>query len=247
MGERPEIDWEVIERQFRAGLLSIREIATIHHISDTAIRKRAKAQCWERDLTDKIQAEVRSKLVRAPSVRADAGRKPADETEKPAIKRPTERSIIEDAANLKVEAVIVMRGRNRRAGDILDRLFDMLEESSEHRSEIDAEVIAETADDETAVRRAMMRRATSLPGLASTMKDLTISLKNLQDLDRKAYQLDEKGALAPREIDDARLREDRSKFLSILADMAKPVNAEQAAPPPRSRPALVINQDGSPA
>jgi hypothetical protein len=42
------IDWPRIELEYLAGEDSIREIADRHEISDTAIRKRAKAEKWER-------------------------------------------------------------------------------------------------------------------------------------------------------------------------------------------------------
>ncbi|MEP9376188.1 hypothetical protein ABLE91_05700 [Aquabacter sp. CN5-332] len=65
MPDKPRTDWEAIEREYRAGQLSIREIAKKHGISDTAIRKEAKARGWERALADKVQKAVREKLVRS--------------------------------------------------------------------------------------------------------------------------------------------------------------------------------------
>ncbi|MBD2819526.1 hypothetical protein ID852_02195 [Xenorhabdus sp. 42] len=58
-------DWEAIELAYRAGSLSIREIAAKYGISDTAIRKRANSQGWQRDLTDKVKKATRTKLVRS--------------------------------------------------------------------------------------------------------------------------------------------------------------------------------------
>lgn len=55
-------DWDSIEKQYRAGVFSIREIASQHGISDTAIRKKAKACGWERDLTERVQELVRTEV-----------------------------------------------------------------------------------------------------------------------------------------------------------------------------------------
>lgn len=41
-------DWDRIELEYLAGEASVREIADRHEISDTAIRKRAKAEGWVR-------------------------------------------------------------------------------------------------------------------------------------------------------------------------------------------------------
>ena len=58
-------DWEAIEREYRAGQLSVREIARQHGLTEGAIRKRAKADEWSRPLADKVREAVREKLVRA--------------------------------------------------------------------------------------------------------------------------------------------------------------------------------------
>lgn len=42
------IDWASIERDYKAGSMSNREIARWHGLSETAIRKKAKAEGWER-------------------------------------------------------------------------------------------------------------------------------------------------------------------------------------------------------
>lgn len=46
--KKSAIDWPAIETEYRAGKRSIREIAAWYQISDTAIRKRAKAEGWAR-------------------------------------------------------------------------------------------------------------------------------------------------------------------------------------------------------
>lgn len=62
---KPKTDWEAIEREFRAGQLSIRAIASAHGVTDTAIRKKAKAEGWQRSLANKVREAVREKLVRS--------------------------------------------------------------------------------------------------------------------------------------------------------------------------------------
>ncbi|MDQ0505953.1 hypothetical protein [Xanthobacter agilis] len=64
MTNKPKADWDAIEREFRAGQLSNREIAARFGVTEGAIRKKAKAAGWERDLADKVRNEVRAKLVR---------------------------------------------------------------------------------------------------------------------------------------------------------------------------------------
>ncbi len=62
---RAPIDWEAIEREYRAGQLSVRQIAKMFGVSDPAILKRAKRDGWTRDLAAKVREAVRTKLVSA--------------------------------------------------------------------------------------------------------------------------------------------------------------------------------------
>jgi len=69
----PETDklaahWPTIEADYRAGVKSVRQIASEHGISEGAVRKRAKLQTWTRDLSAQIQAKAEA-LVRMEAVR----------------------------------------------------------------------------------------------------------------------------------------------------------------------------------
>ena len=61
------IDWEAIEREYRAGIRSLRDIAEEHGCSNPAILKRAKKYGWTRDLAEKIRAKADA-LVSAATV-----------------------------------------------------------------------------------------------------------------------------------------------------------------------------------
>lgn len=68
-------DWEAIESAYRAGLMSLREIASQHSISEGAIRKRAKRDDWSRDLSAKIKERAED-LVRKEEVRKQVRTEP---------------------------------------------------------------------------------------------------------------------------------------------------------------------------
>ena len=59
------VDWERIEVDYRAGIKTLRDIASEHDISHVAINKRAKRDGWVRDLTAKIQAKVDELVTRS--------------------------------------------------------------------------------------------------------------------------------------------------------------------------------------
>lgn len=68
--KKPAPDWERIEADYRAGLLSLREIASARGVSNVAIHKRAKKEGWERDLGKRIQAKADALVSRREAERA---------------------------------------------------------------------------------------------------------------------------------------------------------------------------------
>lgn len=65
MAKRRQIDWEAIEREVRAGQISLKEIARQNDCSDTAIRKKIKKEGWQRSLAKQVREKVHENLVRA--------------------------------------------------------------------------------------------------------------------------------------------------------------------------------------
>lgn len=59
---RGQIDWEAVERDYRAGCLSVREIARKHGCDDKAVRRRAVELQWIRDLADKVRQRAAAKV-----------------------------------------------------------------------------------------------------------------------------------------------------------------------------------------
>jgi hypothetical protein len=67
MAHKAKPDWEAIERAYRAGAGSLRTIAEQHGTSEGTIRSRAKAQGWQRDLTEQARTATKAKISRTVS------------------------------------------------------------------------------------------------------------------------------------------------------------------------------------
>jgi hypothetical protein len=65
MAKRRKIDWETVENLYRAGQLSIREIARQNGCAAQTIVDRAKRYDWSRDLSEKVRQAIRAKLAKA--------------------------------------------------------------------------------------------------------------------------------------------------------------------------------------
>lgn len=108
-------DWEAIEREYRAGQVSVREIGRQHGVTDTAIRKRAKQENWSRDLTEEVRRAVRNEAVRS-AVRTELSREPVSDKE-----------IVETHAKRGAKAIEGHLTRADRLKGIADGLMDQLE------------------------------------------------------------------------------------------------------------------------
>ncbi len=191
-------DWEAIERAYRAGALSIRTIAERNGVSDTAIRKKAKALGWARDLSEQVRKEVRNKLVRG-EVRNDQGANCELDAE-----------IIEEAAEEGARVVRSHRRDIRKATSLANLLMDDLLITIQQREAIEDAIDEETKEDSNGMRRSSMLSAVSLPSNAKTLFQLSSAMKNLQVLERQAFGLDDKEQ--PGDSDElSKLMDDLSK------------------------------------
>jgi TPR repeat protein len=169
------VDWERVEADYRAGVLSLREIASAHGLSHGAINKRAKRDGWDRDLNAAIQARADAMVARQ-ALRA----------EQRAAKKADDRVIVEANA----ERIAQIRGEHR--ADITrmrDLALQLLAECEAEAGDPDlferlGEVIAD--GDEKALNEAY-RKAISLPQRIKGVKELAETMRLLVALEREAY------------------------------------------------------------
>lgn len=182
---RNNADWEAVRVDYCAGQMSIREIARKHDVAESYIRRRAKENGWERDLSGKVQERVRSKLVRTVERTHNA-------QEEVRTTKRTDAEIIEAAAETAVQVVQIHRRDVRNGRMICARLFAELQDTSDNREIIAESIDSETQDDTSPTRRNQMMKAISLPTRARAMLDLSAAMKNLVAVERQAFSLDDK-------------------------------------------------------
>lgn len=114
-------DWAAVERDYRTGQYSNRELARIHGPSEGAIRKRAADGGWTRDLSEQIRQRVREKT----------GRAIAQEI----VQAETDAEVVEQAAEVGAQVVrghqrILNRSRNQLE-QLQERIDEMLDDKKE--------------------------------------------------------------------------------------------------------------------
>ncbi|MGV3067969.1 hypothetical protein ACEE86_07455 [Proteus mirabilis] len=180
MAKRP--DWEAIESAYRAGVMSIREIASQYEITHQAISKRAKKEGWERDLKAKVKARAENLVAKREVASLVA-------TEK-AI---SERQLIEANAEVIANVRMEHRGDIRRARELTNNLFDEL---SAECADVPAlrklgELMFSPDDNGRDKLNEIYHSIISLPERVKSAKSLSETFKNLVGLERQAYGLDD--------------------------------------------------------
>ncbi|HHU0601498.1 TPA: hypothetical protein ACT91X_000321 [Proteus mirabilis] len=199
MAKRP--DWEAIESAYRAGVMSIREIASQYEITHQAISKRAKKEGWERDLKAKVKARAENLVAKREVASLVA-------TEK-AI---SERQLIEANAEVIANVRMEHRGDIRRARELTNNLFDEL---SAECADVPAlrklgELMFSPDDNGRDKLNVIYHSIISLPERVKSAKALSETLKNLVGLERQAYGLD-----------DAQPNKTASQLSELMDDLSK--------------------------
>ena len=174
-------DWEAIETAYRAGVMSLREIASQHGISEGAIRKRAKRDDWSRDLAAKVK-ERADDLVRKAEVRKQVRTETA----------LSERVLIEATAEVVAAVRMEHRGDIRRAREITNALFDEL---GAECADVDSlrklgELMLSPDENGRDKLNEIYHSIISMPDRVKAVKALSEALKNLIGLERQAYGID---------------------------------------------------------
>lgn len=172
-------DWERIEAQFRAGAMSVREIASEHGITEGAIRKRSKRDGWARDLAAKVNAKA-DQLVRTALVRSEVR-----------TETPTEKQEVEVEAKVQARIRIAHRTDISRSRNLVMGLLEELEHQTNNRELMQRLGELMLNPDEKGIDKLneAYNKAITLGSRTTTMKALADSLKGLVALEREAYGL----------------------------------------------------------
>lgn len=177
------IDWESIERDYRAGILSVREIAASHGITHGAINKRSKRDSWDRDLSARIRAKAEALVSKA-----------AVSTLVSEAKLATDREIVEANATMIARIRTDHRSDIRKSREMVSKLrteLDVQTDDGDLYEQLVDLISPEGEDaDKHGKRLDALNRAMALPSRIKSMKDLAETQRVLIALEREAIGLD---------------------------------------------------------
>ena len=181
------VDWELIEREYRAGIKTLRQIAEENGISHTAIQKRAKKDEWTRDLTERVQQKAQELVAKKEVARVVSKEQKVSDLETVRVygevvanidlsQREDVKLAIGNARGLLMELVQLARPDFQ---EMLETIADTFDTSTERRQDKENE---------------LYRYIIGLAGRVKMAKELAAVHGVYVPLQRKIYKLDDEGS-----------------------------------------------------
>lgn len=172
-----QIDWELIEGDFRSGIKSVLQIANEHDISHTAINKRFKKLGITRDLSARIKAKTEA-MVSAALVSGSVS----------TLTTETEVDIIDAVATKQTTILVRQQKTIERKQSLVEKLLDELEHQTINRETYEQLGELMHAPDENGRDKLhdIYMKSMGTSGRVDTAKKLAETLKVLVGLERQA-------------------------------------------------------------
>jgi hypothetical protein len=187
---RSKIDWEAVERDYRTGHFTLRELETKHGVSYAQISRKSTQLGWSKDLREVIKQATDAAVLR--------------ESVTEAQKDVTETVLV--AAELNKSVILAHRGDLKATRDVAASLLHelgnaaLLAEDQDLLAEIMAGDGAEPQD--VSRMRAVVSKALSVNTRIASVKQLADAFDKLQVAERRAFGLDEKVQAPERDLRD---------------------------------------------
>lgn len=175
-----EVDWVVVEAEYRTGIKPLRHIASAQGITEAAIRKRAKRDDWVRDLSGKIKAKT-EELVRKAEVRKTVRNEA----------KTNEATVIEIAARNQADLILSHRTAIPRYQKLAEALLAELELQTANKEDFATLGELMRAPNEKGIDKLneIYKKVMDTPGRVDSFKKLSETYKTLVGLERQAFGL----------------------------------------------------------
>lgn len=185
---RRKVDWDAVERDFRATQMTLRELGAKHQADPAAIHRKSKQNGWTRDLTPAVRQATTAALIQsAVNEQVNASQQEVNNT-------------VLVVAELNKQVILGHRAdvkslRNLTAGLMAELAQSAL--AATEQDELAALLVTLQSGevmtgDRLTKAQALVRKSLELPGRIASAKALAETFTRLQLLERTAFGLDEK-------------------------------------------------------
>jgi uncharacterized protein (DUF1778 family) len=176
---RRRVDWEAVERDYRVGKLTLREIAEKHGATAGRICQVAKEKAWSRgDLQKTVNAATQALLV-AEQVNGEVNR----------VKQGLNDAVL-GAAELNKQVILTHRQRVKKAADVVMRMLEELDRTTTNQEALEQlfELAGSDMDERALANfRQQFRDFMKLHARVASAQKLTAALRDAQNLEAQAF------------------------------------------------------------
>lgn len=179
VAKRHKTDWEAIERDFRTGKFTLRELEAQHGVSYAQISRKATKYGWTKDLRDVIKQATDAAVLR--------------ETVTKAQKDVTETVLV--AAEVNKQVILAHRHGLQELTQVKRTLLDQIQQAAALLPDLAEVVEMVRKPDDNGIDRAndALRKAMSRSALVDDLKKLADVDEKVRKGEREAFGLDDVG------------------------------------------------------
>jgi len=196
MGRRSKdnpIDWELVEKEYRKGQCSIRQLATRFNIQPSAISRKISNEGWIQDKSQEVITLSEAQLIKSNN-KSNTDKA----TRKATLKATPDRTDIEIAALARTNLILSHRSDAGRARNLLMVMLGELEHTTSNLDDFErlGTLLIDTAGDDQgdkqSKREELLNRVLSTPSRIKSAKDIVDALKAVTSIEREAFGITEK-------------------------------------------------------
>jgi hypothetical protein len=182
---RPPTDWEAVERDYRTGLFTLRELGDKHGAAFATIGQRAKREGWLKDLREAVRQATNARLI-TQAVAHTAATATHDVAQ-----------TVRAAAEVNLQVIMRHRAELDRARVVAMALLDELASDLLTRADRDqlARLLAQgaTTEAQAADAQRVVARALALSTRVGSVKSLAEAITRLHAGERMAFGMEGDG------------------------------------------------------
>lgn len=211
-------DWDAVERDYRTGKFTLRELEAKHGANNSLISRKAKAGGWTQDLADAIRQATNARLD--------------EETVSKEVRSGAQKvsTVVLAVAEQNTKVILGHRTGLARLNEVKNKLLNQIEQAADNLPDLEEviEMIRKPDDNGRDAVNDAMRKAMSRSALVDDLKKLADVDEKARKGEREAFKIDAPAEKTPDEAAAGRYTDaERAAKLIYLMNQAKGQQAEQ--------------------
>lgn len=173
-------DWDAVERDYRTGAFTLRELGEKYGLSHAGIGQKARSEGWQQDLSIAIRQATNAKLT-AELVSNEVSKSLQEVS-----------TVVAAAAEANVGVILGHRVGLKRITTIKELLLDQIEQAAENMADLSDVIEMVRSPDENGIDRAndALKKAMGRSALVDDLKKLADVDEKVRKGEREAFSID---------------------------------------------------------